>query len=392
MMPIRLWYPVYDRNLAWMGIRLQIEPLKHNAYHALLTQISTDLDGIDGIRKKQFIVDAQTLLRNPAIPTELFPASQLTITLPETLLHSPRIVPLLQTWHDQHVSLAINELTLPASLPETLISTCILNAAAARTAHTEQKLSNACKTGKRLFADGIGAMELFQWCVENKFSYFTFAGLNYTPTDKPLDNPSSLPIMQLLALVASDAEIDQLEEVFKRDPKLAFELLKLVNSAAFGSHREISSFSQAIMILGRRHLQRWLQLLMYAKPNSNNRPNILMQRAAERGRLMEKLAEHHPESINSEHAFMVGVFSMLDVLLCTPSKNCSNPSVSPTVEAALLNQEGTLGSMLGLVSATENNTFTIIRRLIDELEIDSNQLSQSQLEAICWALKVTRGR
>ena len=46
------------------------------------------------------------------------------------------------------------------------------------------------------------------------------------------------------------ASNDNIEEVLKKDAGLAFNLMRLINSAGFGLNREITSFRQAVMLLG----------------------------------------------------------------------------------------------------------------------------------------------
>ena len=86
--------------------------------------------------------------------------------------------------------------------------------------------------------------------------------------------------MTMLALLARDADSRELEAQLKQDPGLSYHLLKLVNSAAFSSGTHIASFGQAISRIGRRQLQRWLQLLLYARQHPDGPPNLLLPIAA----------------------------------------------------------------------------------------------------------------
>ena len=124
------------------------------------------------------------------------------------------------------------------------------------------------------------------------------------------------PPADLLALLARDADSRELEAQLKQDPALSFHLLKLVNSAAFSRGTPITSFGQAISRLGRRQLQRWLQLLLYAR-HAAGRPAQPAAAAggAARGALLEALCKRDGGDRDEQDlAFMAGVFSLLDRL------------------------------------------------------------------------------
>jgi EAL and modified HD-GYP domain-containing signal transduction protein len=95
-------------------------------------------------------------------------------------------------------------------------------------------------------------------------------------------------IVELINRVDKQEPIDKLEGTLKRDPSLAFKLMRYINSPAFGLSVEISSFRHAIMMLGYQRLKRWLALLLAtASKDATCKP--VMFAAVRRGLLMEEL-------------------------------------------------------------------------------------------------------
>jgi len=74
-------------------------------------------------------------------------------------------------------------------------------------------------------------------------------------------DPSKLSLLKLLLLVVKDSDVTEIENELKYQPGLSYNLLRMVNSAASGMPSTINSIKRAIMILGRKQLQRWIQTL-----------------------------------------------------------------------------------------------------------------------------------
>jgi len=202
------------------------------------------------------------------------------------------------------------------------------------------------------------------------------------------DGTSRKRLLALLGLLAQDADSRELETLLKQDPALSFQLLKLVNSAAFAPNSNpIHNFGQAINLLGRRQLQRWLQLLLYARQQADGPANALLPLAALRAAQMEALCKlRECERDEQDMAFLVGVFSLLDVLLAMPmTEIVSALNLDLDVVAALLDRTGDLGEMLALVEMHEPQASAL-----RDVGIDNETYWRSLLQAYHWALQVSR--
>ncbi|TFW16036.1 HDOD domain-containing protein [Massilia arenosa] len=207
------------------------------------------------------------------------------------------------------------------------------------------------------------------------------------PSVPPSDGTSRKRLLTLLALLARDADNDAIEKQLRQDPALSYHLLKLANSAAFAPAVRITSFNHALTLLGRRQLERWLQLLLYSRQNLDGPPNLLLPLAARRAAQMETLAKLRGADRDAQdRAFMTGVFSLLPVLLDMPMVEIvTELLLHVEVEAALLRREGPLGGLLALCE-----TPAPVPAQLAELGIDGQHWWESQLRAYHWAIQVAR--
>lgn len=166
--------------------------------------------------------------------------------------------------------------------------------------------------------------------------------------------PTQKSVLDLIRLVQSDAELEQIEEAFKAEPVLAYMLLTLANSPAFVRTTPIGSLRHAIMLLGYRRLVKWLVLLMVVASKDNTAlPQIYC--AVARGFLMENLAAATgAKVIAQDEAFVVGVFSLLSAVTGqTLPALLEQIALPEAVRSALLTGDGPNGKLLALTVALE---------------------------------------
>lgn len=246
-----------------------------------------------------------------------------------------------------------------------------------------RQVSNA-----RLLAKKVETAEQFRLCQEMGFDFFQgyYFARPHLVAGKRI-HPSKLVLLQLLKLVMSDAPNSEIEHLLKGDPNLCYNLFRLVNSVAMGINRRISTVNEVVTILGRRHLQRWISLLLFAQQEGFPYPNPLLQTAALRGELMRKLAMFAAagNSEFQEHAFMTGIMSLLDALLAIPMEEVlEHINVVDEVHGALISHQGTLGHLLSICEMLEGERFEALPAALGDLNLEVRSVMQAQVEALQW--------
>jgi c-di-GMP phosphodiesterase len=200
-------------------------------------------------------------------------------------------------------------------------------------------------------------------------------------TARPLQ-PGQAVVLELLRLVRDDAELSKIDATLKRDPALAFKLLRLVNSAAFGLPVQITSFQHAVMMLGYKKMMRWLSLLLAtASKDANTFP--LMHASIRRGMFLEFIGGADEGSEVRDELFITGAFSMLDRITGAPFDQLFQLiSLSENVVDAIVRREGPYASYLSMIEAIERSDPIGLGRLLDDLAMPVSSCNEALLKAM----------
>ena len=197
--------------------------------------------------------------------------------------------------------------------------------------------------------------------------------------------PAQTIILQLINLIRSQASTPEIEELLKRDPTLSFNLLRFINSAGFGVRSEVTSFKYAVLLLGLNRLFKWAALLLTTSRNGDVPPAVGTT-AVVRGRLMELLAAESLSIEDSDNAFVVGVFSLLDTMLgMSMEEALATVSLPEPVTQALLYRSGALAPFLELTIACETGDEEAFARNAELLGLNNNQVNWNHMQALAWA-------
>lgn len=199
-------------------------------------------------------------------------------------------------------------------------------------------------------------------------------------------NQSQLASMEILNLLRREAELRELTEAAKKDPGITFQLLKWANSPAVGLTAAVTSLQQAIMVLGREQLYRWLMVSMFRTGARHERDESLLEVALVRARFLETVASPNLTQQEREELFLIGVLSLFDVLLNMPmQKILSEMHLSDAVLDVLLRSTGPYRHYLMLVLSLEKGQVNQVAGLAAALDIATETLEPTRAAAFAWS-------
>jgi EAL and modified HD-GYP domain-containing signal transduction protein len=251
--------------------------------------------------------------------------------------------------------------------------------------------------GKIMLAEKVESIEEFEFCLSLGFNYFQgyYFAKPIIMNGKKLAS-SQIAIIQLMAQLDADADNAVLARSIKHDAALGITLLRMVNTPSTGIIHRIDSLQQALTVLGRRQLYRWLQILLYVE-SSKTRHSVspLLLLASSRGKLLELMTlKLNPGAPNrADMAFTVGIMSLMDTLFSLPmEKILEQMPVIGEVRAALLTRQGQFGDMLNLVECLERmeESGPSLRPALQKLNLTSEDLVEIQVAAFEWSDSISR--
>jgi len=345
-----------------------------------------------GSHKGYINVDEQMLWSNLL---DLLPPRKVVLELLETVAPSKGVLRRCRELRAEGFSIALDDFavestTLPLLEVADIVKIDLLQ-------HNVATLEAAVRTFRRwpvrLLAEKVDSEQMARYCMELGFDLFQgYYFAKPSVLRERRQEASAAPMIRLLELLLHDAEIKELEKVFKQHPDLTYRLLRLVNSAASGLSSRISSVTQALLLVGRSELQRWLQLLLFTTDSKVPYPSPLLQTAATRARMMENLAiQERPDNrALHEKAFMTGLLSLADVLLgWSREEVVSHLGVAEDVAQALQTETGLLGQLLKISCWVEANDRASALALLHELEnVDLTRLNRAHMDALAWVNEI----
>lgn len=396
--------PILDSTQALVGYQLlfrdssenraaQVQPGMATADVICKAFAELGLSSALGSNKVFVIVDAVSL-SSDAI--ELLPANGVVFDLPASVAADPVVVARCQALGQRGYTFCINDLTHVDTALEPLLKQAMftkLNLQNLPDGVLRPLLSQLADFRPLPIASHVETQVDFARAVALGFHFFQ--GYYFAePTvveGKQLDLATQ-GLIRLIKRLNADADLDEIERIFKSEAGLTVNLLRLTNSAAVGLRTRVTSVRQAITVLGRRQILRWMQLLLYSRPKGQHvgiERNPLMQLAAFKGNFMERLARscYPDQRALPEAAFLCGLMSLMPAALGLPMNAIIEQiALGPQLSLALLSREGELGLLLDITDCYDNDDPGGVERALTQLggRINHETLNRCLAESIAW--------
>ena len=387
--PLVFLEPIADAHHQWVALALHLSPSDGNN-SGLFNQLFSEYEFGEALGNLRCVLTVSDPTRFEAEFEAPLEPSQLVLRIPVEHCSGPTHADALARLHHQGFCLLAQGLPGSNILLGEDIAAVAIDYSAATFPQVKSWLSRV-GSGFHL-AEDINDQQAFD--ASHQIGFRWFAGeypLHASTPASRRDPTSRMRLLRLLDMVACDVDSHEIELQMKHDPTLTYQLFKLVSSAAFGFNSTITNYTQALNLIGRRQLQRWLQLLLYARHASDKSNNPLLPRAAARAGLMEALCQKLGcDRDEQDRAFIVGMFSLLSVLLSMPMLEIIGPLKLPSdVLGALTERRGRLGSLLRLVERAEYGQTPLRHADLTDCGLTAQAYCHSLVHAYRWASHVS---
>ncbi|WP_160672905.1 HDOD domain-containing protein [Clostridium sp. C8-1-8] len=254
---------------------------------------------------------------------------------------------------------------------------------------TEEQQKEICSTFKKLgikvLAEKVENSIDFEKALDVGYDYFQgfFFSKPKIISGKHSPVASTSFVIFMRELKKSDVSLESLEQFIISDASLSYKLIKYINSAHFGIPNRIKSVRQAITLLGIKELEKWVILLsfnLFTDPDYEE----LSKNAMVRAHFCEALCEAMGNSVSAS-AFMVGLFSHLDVVLSTDMETLLEElPVDEEIKRALIKKDNFLYEILDISISYESMDVDKLMIFTEKHNIAIEKLSNIYIDSLEW--------
>ena len=220
------------------------------------------------------------------------------------------------------------------------------------------------------------------------FNAELFRGEFYAETTKINKNNPVSPLktnyLQMLNQInQDDFDLDKFAKIVQRDTALAVQFLKMVNSSSIRSNK-ITSLTHAAALLGQKEIKKWGTTAVTSSLAQES-PGEIVRLSMLRAKFCENIAGLFEMGVHKDNLFLMGLFSVLDVILdMTMEKALHLVYVPDKVREALMGEENDFSKVFRFIRLYEDGDWTEVSRiaLVDKMSISA--IAEAYHDALSW--------
>lgn len=237
----------------------------------------------------------------------------------------------------------------------------------------------------RICVGNVETQEIFD-SLKDDDSFALFEGKFYrlpvTKGDTEIA-PLKMNYLELMNIVNDpDYELTKAADIIGRDTALVLELLKVVNRIAINS--EVTSIRHAAAILGQRELKRWINTVI-TKELCTDKPSEVARLSLLRAKFAECLAPSFGLAMKSSELFLMGLFSVLDIILnLSMEEALKKVNVSREISDALVHSKGEFAAIYEFIICYEAADWQEVCRQLIVKDISVATIYDAYTNAVSW--------
>ena len=313
--------------------------------------------------KRAFInfTEQNLLTRAP----KLLPSETVVVEILENVQPTPEILETVRELKEAGYKIALDDFVLLPGYEPLIEMADIIKVDFRITNSPEErkKMREILPKHVRLLAEKIETEEEFQQALT--YGYVLFQGYFFCkPTilqQKRLTSNALSKMRLLREINRQNVDFSAITGVISSDTNLVHKLLTYINSAGVGLANHVSNLKQATVLLGASGVRRWVTLVSL-QTFSEDKPPELFTLSLMRAKFCELIAAKLKRpGLTADTGFLLGMFSLLDVLLTLPMEDVlKEVNLSDELTDALLGKDNDLRRLLDLVIAYEKGDWDTV--------------------------------
>jgi EAL and modified HD-GYP domain-containing signal transduction protein len=236
---------------------------------------------------------------------------------------------------------------------------------------------------KRIVLSSISDMDRFHSLSDLSNTLFSGGFFNQPITKgASVISPIKINALTLLKqLNEDDFDLSDIAGTIERDPSLSISLMKFINTVM---PRKINSIRNAVAILGQKEVKRWATAALSIQL-AEDRPSEITKLSLIRARFAENLAKAFDMAIFAPSLFMLGLFSLLDVILEKPIEDAvKEVALDEKIKEALVDNTGDFYKVLDFMYVYEHANWDAVAIKMVQYNLELDDITTAFIEALNW--------